>query len=92
MLKDRPGGFYALDAKTGTLKWRHKAKGGIRTSPVVSDGMVYFIDGHPSHREGALWALDAKTGQLKWFKTGWSLKRVNVPGQGIRDLGVAPCQ
>lgn len=59
ILMDRPGGFYALDAKTGNLKWEYKTKGGVLSSPVVFGKMVYFVD-------GALLSLDKDTGKVRW--------------------------
>ena len=52
--------LYALDAQTGTLKWKHKL-GPILTPAAVASGMVYI-----GAEYGYLYALDALTGQLKW--------------------------
>ena len=35
------GHLYAIDAKSGTEKWRYKTEGPVHSIPVVADGMVY---------------------------------------------------
>jgi eukaryotic-like serine/threonine-protein kinase len=65
------GDFFALDAETGAVKWRHSVKGRqlSTSSPAVSKGVVYFTD-----PEGSLYALDATTGTQRWvFNTTGSL-------------------
>jgi outer membrane protein assembly factor BamB len=61
--------LYALDTKTGTLKWNYTMKekimsiGGVYApSPAFADGIVYA-----GGIEGRLYALDAKTGFLRWY-------------------------
>jgi outer membrane protein assembly factor BamB len=68
--------FHANLARTGVyesagpkqlngVKWTFKAGGGIITSPVLADGVVYIgaLDGH-------LYAIDQQTGKEKWnFKS-----------------------
>jgi len=58
---------YALDADTGTEKWKFKTGSiMVRSSPVVSGGTVYIGAG-----DNYVYALDADTGTEKWkFKTG----------------------
>ena len=47
------------------LKWKFKTKGKVWSSPVISDGMVFF-----GSDDQYLYAVDMKTGQEKWkFKT-----------------------
>jgi outer membrane protein assembly factor BamB len=48
----------------GSLKWAFKASGPITSSPVVTNGIVYF----GSH-DGKFYALDASSGQKKWSFT-----------------------
>ena len=63
------GDFYALDAKTGCVRWHKRGVGPVRTSPVVehraggspSGWVVYFGD----HLRN-VWALDAMTGKEVW--------------------------
>jgi len=60
------GNVYALDAKTGALKWKFKTGDVVHASPAIADGMV-FIGSWDSY----FYALDAETGSEKWhFKTG----------------------
>lgn len=43
------------------LQWRFQTGGAVRSSPVVSDGAVYF-----GSSDGGLYALDASSGSLRW--------------------------
>ncbi|MEO5494822.1 MAG: PQQ-binding-like beta-propeller repeat protein [Sphingomonas sp.] len=55
------GHVYALDAKSGALKWRFAAGAGVASSPSAVDGTVYVTawDGH-------LYAIAAATGIERW--------------------------
>jgi len=55
------GVFYAVDALTGTEKWKFQAGGAIEATPVVVDGVVYIASW-----DKKLYALDAMTGAKKW--------------------------
>lgn len=58
--------IYALDAASGTLKWKFKTGDVVHASPAVADG-VLFVGSWDSF----FYALDAATGTEKWrFKTG----------------------
>ncbi|MFC0181976.1 PQQ-binding-like beta-propeller repeat protein [Pseudarcicella hirudinis] len=58
--------LYALDALTGEKKWSFSAAGFVRSSPTVSNGLVYFGDGF-----GKCYALNAKNGTKIWeFTSG----------------------
>ena len=60
------GNVYALDAATGTLKWRFHTGDVVHASPAISDGTL-FIGSWDSY----FYALDAASGKEKWrFKTG----------------------
>lgn len=60
------GNLYALDAQTGSLRWKFKTGGIIHSSPALFDGVVYI-----GSWDTYLYAIDAKTGEQKWkFKTG----------------------
>ena len=53
---------YALDAKSGELIWKFKARDGIvSSSPVISEGTLYI-----GSYDRNLYALDAGTGRLVW--------------------------
>jgi eukaryotic-like serine/threonine-protein kinase len=64
------GNVYALDAVSGSLKWKFKTGDdaeihnhvGIQSSPAVADGTVYF-----GCRGSNVYAVDAKTGKQKWL-------------------------
>jgi outer membrane protein assembly factor BamB len=51
--------LFAIDAKTGELKWKFETKSPCR-APIFADGLVYF------GTIGKLYAVDGKTGQMKW--------------------------
>ncbi len=60
------GNVYALDATSGTLKWKFHTQDVVHASPAISDGTVYV-----GSWDSYLYALDAATGAEKWrFKTG----------------------
>lgn len=57
---------YALDAKTGELKWKFVTGDVVHASPAVADGVVYI-----GSWDRNLYALDAATGKEIWrFQTG----------------------
>lgn len=60
------GNFYALDGRTGALKWQSACSQIIDSVPVlISDGTVYV--GNWNHT----YALNTADGSVKWiFKTG----------------------
>ncbi len=58
---NRDGYFYALDATTGSLKWKFQTNGPIQISAAYKDGKVYFAS-----NDGRAYALDADTGTLIW--------------------------
>lgn len=53
--------FFALDARTGRLRFNVDARAFVFSSPALAGGLAYF----GSHN-GRLYAVDAKTGQLAW--------------------------
>ena len=60
------GNIYALDATTGTQRWKFATGNVVHASPAVADGTV-FIGSWDSN----FYALDAGSGKEKWrFKTG----------------------
>lgn len=60
------GNIYALDAATGTLKWKVQTGEVVHASPAIAHGTL-FIGSWDSN----FYALDAVTGKEKWrFKTG----------------------
>lgn len=60
------GNVYALDAASGSLKWKFQTSDVVHSSPAIANG-VLFIGSWDSF----LYALDAATGKEQWrFKTG----------------------
>ena len=60
------GNVYALDAASGSLKWKFQTGDVVHASPAISDGTL-FIGSWDSY----FYAVDASTGKQKWrFKTG----------------------
>jgi outer membrane protein assembly factor BamB len=60
------GNVYALEAATGSLKWKFQTADVVHASPAVADGLV-FVGSWDTY----FYALDANTGAEKWkFKTG----------------------
>lgn len=60
------GHLYALNGRTGALKWKFKTDGIIHSTPALSDGVLYF-----GSWDTFFYAIEAATGKLVWkFKTG----------------------
>jgi outer membrane protein assembly factor BamB len=59
--------LYALDVRTGTVRWRFDADAPVLSEPLAAAGYVVFCAGE------RLLALDAAAGQLAW----------SVPGRGF---------
>lgn len=60
------GNLYALDSKTGKLKWKFKTNGIIHTTPALYNNTVYI-----GSWDTYVYAIDALSGKEKWrFKTG----------------------
>lgn len=63
-------GVYALDAKTGKIKWIYKTEASIKHTVVVFNNLVYAMS-----VDGKVYALDAKTGKERW---NWNYSLDNV--------------
>ena len=60
------GNVYALDVKTGAVKWSFATGNVVHASPAIADGTLFI--GSWDH---FFYALDATSGALKWkFRTG----------------------
>ena len=60
------GYLYALEAASGTLKWKFKTGNVVHASPAIADGVVYV-----GSWDSYFYALDASSGAVRWrFKTG----------------------
>ncbi len=58
--------IYALDARSGRLRWKYLAGDVVHSSPALADGRLYV-----GCWDGVLYALDARSGSLLWkFATG----------------------
>jgi outer membrane protein assembly factor BamB len=58
--------IYALDAASGSLKWKFKTGDVVHASPAISGGTLYV-----GSWDSYFYALDAASGKEKWrFKTG----------------------
>jgi outer membrane protein assembly factor BamB len=55
------GGLYALDSKTGRLKWKYAAGAPVTSTPLVTDGLVVF-----TAHDGSIHALAVATGRRRW--------------------------
>lgn len=54
-------GVAAYNANTGAMLWRYNTDGGVLSSPVAANGVVYAAD-----ESGNLYALNPDTGALLW--------------------------
>jgi eukaryotic-like serine/threonine-protein kinase len=73
------GNVYALDAATGTLKWKFETADVVHASPAIAGGVVFI-----GSWDANFYALDAAKGTEKWrFKTG--LDPENHNQQGIQS-------
>ncbi len=55
------GNIYALDAVSGSLKWRFPTGDVVHSSPAIANGVLYA-----GSWDGLLYALEAGTGKLLW--------------------------
>lgn len=66
----------ALDADSGALLWFFPAQGEILSTPVISDGVLFFFADNNSvfGLSNRLYALDARNGAQLWFydTTSWT--------------------
>lgn len=60
------GNVYALNAKDGSLKWKHATGNSVHSSPAIDNNTLYI-----GSWDTYLYALDTESGAEKWkFKTG----------------------
>ncbi len=75
----RDSHFYALDARTGHLRWKHDDHGSwVIGSPAVRDGIVYFT----TSDERRFFALDTATGAVRFslFSGAFSFSSPSLAG------------
>jgi len=76
--------MYALDADTGTVKWKYTTHFYAKSSPAVSNGVVYI----GSDLGNNMYALDADTGAVKWkCKTGGDVDSSPAISNGVVYVG-----
>jgi outer membrane protein assembly factor BamB len=76
------GNVYALDAASGTLRWKFHTGNVVHASPAVAQGTVYV-----GSWDSYFYALDAASGRERWrFKTGEDPDTHNQ--QGIQSSAV----
>jgi outer membrane protein assembly factor BamB len=92
------GEVLAGDAADGSVSWRFKSEGRVRSSPTVADGVVYV-----GSFDGNLYALDAGTGALRWKfatqgvsidleKAGFDRRSIQSSPAVTADLVVVGCR
>ncbi len=80
----RDNNVYAVDAVTGTLRWKYTLAN-TPWMPTVADGVLYVGDGdYDSSGDHTLYALDATTGTLIWeFAGQWSMGEAPAVANGV---------
>lgn len=78
------GVLYALNRRTGVLRWRFNAQSPVDGSPTVGRGLIYV-----TARNGTAYALDETTGHLRWRHASAAGIRL-APPQGGFNFTVAP--
>jgi outer membrane protein assembly factor BamB len=73
------GNLYALDANTGSLRWKFTTGGPVMSSPTINDGIVYV-----GSNDQRLYAIDGLNGSLNWtFTTSSPLTSAPTVANGI---------
>ena len=55
------GDLHAVDLETRESRWSYETSGKIREAPIVSEGVVYFVNSRDQ-----VFALELRTGQWRW--------------------------
>ncbi len=80
------GYLYALDAKTGALRWRFKTQDGITSSPLIDNGVLFF--GSNDRRVYAITGLSGSEPTVKWsFTTGDQVNAAPLLEAGVLYIG-----
>lgn len=70
------GHVYAIDAISGTLRWKYRTGDVVHAAPALADGMLYI-----GSWDGSFYALDAASGALRWrFQGGLDALMFNQQG------------
>lgn len=59
------GHLYAVDAATGSLRWKFRTGDVVHASPAFADGVIYA-----GSWDGRLYAVDARSGEQRWMFQG----------------------
>ncbi|HWK84969.1 MAG TPA: PQQ-binding-like beta-propeller repeat protein [Caldimonas sp.] len=59
------GHLYAVDAASGSLRWKFRTGDVVHASPAYADGTIYA-----GSWDGRLYAVDARSGQQRWMFQG----------------------
>ena len=74
--------LYALEAKTGQLKWKFKTDGYLDAAPLITGNTVYVCSS-----EGRVYAIERDIGKEKWtYALEERIKCTPVEGQGFLYL------
>ena len=65
-LSAEAGKLYHLNANTGDILWDFVANGSVFSSPVIDNGLVYFVSTDSSSYLGELYCLDIDSGDEVW--------------------------
>ena len=67
----------------GQQKWRFQTEGAIRSSPVISGGVIYF-----GSNDGRLYAIEAENGEPRWsYETGGAVRTTPTVEGGLVVFG-----
>lgn len=81
------GNVYALDAKSGRVRWKFKTGNVVHASPAIANGTLFI-----GSWDSWFYALDAATGKQQWrFKTGEDTviaNQVGIPSSAAVMNGV----
>ena len=69
------GRLYAVEAGSGTVRWKFQTQGPVNSSPLVAEGLVYF-----GSVDGSFYAVDIATGKEKWKFATAGERRFTAPG------------
>lgn len=78
------GNVYAVNARTGKLKWTFATKGIVHASPALYNGTIYI-----GSWDTFLYAINAATGKQKWkFKTGAQMAMTGIQATATIQNGI----
>jgi outer membrane protein assembly factor BamB len=91
---NNPGTLFALNARTGRVRWRYVAHRCTAASPAVAKHVVYqtFLNRPPCNAErskldGEVVALDARTGKVRWRRVIGPSETSPLVARGVVYVG-----